>query len=68
MRHSLKNAKNLNFVATRGRLSDLKIFPNGRGQITIASNSPNFEGLMRLEVDMDKDVSYDFNVKNGYNI
>lgn len=64
----IKNAKNLNFVATRGRLSDLEIFPNGRGEITITSNSPNFEGLMRLEVDMDKDVSYDFNVKNGYNI
>lgn len=62
------NAQNLVFKAIRGKLSNLSILDNGLGVITIESNSQNFEGIMRIEVDSVLSNPYDFNVKNGYNI
>ncbi|MBG0763011.1 hypothetical protein IY230_05275 [Acholeplasma laidlawii] len=65
-----ENAKILQFNSTRGRLSNLKISDTdyGRGEITIASNSQTFEGMMTIEILINKLVKYEFNVKNGYNI
>lgn len=63
-----ENAENLEFISTRGRLSNLNITDYGRGEITIASNSQTFEGMMTIEILINKLVKYEFNVKNGYNI
>ncbi|HHW79719.1 MAG TPA: hypothetical protein GX742_02825 [Acholeplasmataceae bacterium] len=63
-----ENAENLEFSSTRGRLSNLNITDYGRGEITIASNSQTFEGIMTIEILINKLVKYEFNVKNGYNI
>lgn len=66
---ALRNsAHNLNFVATRGRLSNLSIKEDGRGTININTNINTFIGIMTIEIMINQLVKYDFNVMDGYNI
>ena len=49
-------------------MSDLTVNEYGRGSFILETNSPNYVGTIHLEVLLDKIVSHDFIIQNGYNI
>lgn len=63
-----ENALNLEFEIERGKMSDLTVNEYGRGSFILETNSPNYVGTIHLEVLLDKIVSHDFIIQNGYNI